>query len=145
MSETALNITVADGATTPTRANPTDAGLDLYAHGDHVLDQGVSQFVDTGISTAIPEGFVGKLIARSSLYNNCNGAMLVNGVGVIDADYRGTIKAHIVTFSEGGTVILNGDKIVQLVLVPIITPTINIVTELPDTERGAGGFGSTGN
>lgn len=139
---TTLNITVADGAVTPTRANPTDAGLDLYAYGEYNIDAGGTIYVDTGVAAEIPPNEVGILVARSSLHKRYPGAHLANGVGIIDSDYRGPIKAAIT--SNHTIHIPNGAKIVQLITIPITTPTINVVDTLNDTNRGTGGFGSTG-
>jgi|LSQX01.1.fsa_nt_gb dUTP pyrophosphatase len=138
-----LNITVAPNAKEPTRANPTDAGLDLYAHGDYIIAANTTILVDTGVAAAVPDGHVGLLFARSSLHKRYPGARLANGVGVIDSDYRGPIKAAIT--SHRSTYIEDGAKIVQLVIVPILTPKVEVVDSLDDTARGTGGFGSTDN
>lgn len=131
-------------AKAPTRAHAADAGLDLYAYGDHIVDPFQNRVkVRTGIAMAIPAGHVGLLFPRSSLYQNYGGLKLTNCVGVIDSDYRGEIIASMHAGYHAAE-IADGDKIVQLVIVPIITPEIVIVDELPTTERGEGGFGSTG-
>ena len=131
------------GADLPTRAHPTDAGLDLHAAETVHIPPRVVTLVPTGIAVAIPEGHVGILAARSSLASK-KAMTLANGVGVIDADYRGEIKVPIVTTDGCHNLIQAGTRIAQLTICPIITPAVQVVDELPDTERGHGGFGSTG-
>ena len=131
------------GADLPTRAHPTDAGLDLYAAETIQIAPRVVTLVPTGIATAIPTGHVGLLIARSSLAVK-KAMTLANGVGVIDADYRGEIKVPIVTTDGCHNLIQAGTRIAQLLILPIALPTIEVVAELPNTGRGVGAFGSTG-
>ena len=127
----------------PTRAHPTDAGLDLRAaedvtiHGDDIFTIG------TGVAVAIPEGHVGLLFGRSSLPNTY-GIQLANGVGVIDPDYRGEIKVALRKIGKAMKRINRGERIAQLVIVPCVIPTLDVVPALPETVRGTGGFGSTG-
>lgn len=127
----------------PTRAHPTDAGLDLYAAETLQIPPRVVTLVPTGIAVAIPAGHVGLLIARSSLASK-KSMTLANGVGVIDADYRGEIKVPIVTTDGCHNLIQAGTRIAQLIIMPIALPTVEVVDELPDSDRGVGGFGSTG-
>ena len=131
------------GADLPTRAHPTDAGLDLHAAETVQIAPRVVTLVPTGIAVAIPEGHVGILIARSSLAVK-KSMTLANGVGVIDSDYRGEIKVPIVSLDGCHNLIQAGTRIAQLLILPIALPTVEVVTELPDTDRGVGGFGSTG-
>lgn len=127
----------------PTRAHPTDAGLDLYAAETVQIAPRVVTLVPTGIAVAIPAGHVGLLIARSSLASK-KSMTLANGAGVIDADYRGEIQVPIVTTDGCHNLIQAGTRIAQLLILPIALPTVEVVSELPDSERGHGGFGSTG-
>lgn len=127
----------------PTRAHPTDAGLDLAASETIQVAPGVVTLVPTGIAVAIPEGHVGILAARSSLAAK-KSMTLANGVGIIDADYRGEIKIPIIPLDGCHNLIQAGQKIAQLIILPIALPTVEVVSELPDSERGHGGFGSTG-
>lgn len=135
-------------AVVPTRANPTDAGLDLYAPGgyDFEFDAGDKRAINTNVQVAIPKGYVGLLVARSSLQKK--GLMLANSVGIIDAGYRGDLIVVLQNLSMQKTAIQAGERFAQLVLVPIITPSVNLVTpQLDDwlnTDRGSGGFGSSG-
>lgn len=127
----------------PTRAHPTDAGLDLAASETTHIAPGVVTLVPTGIAVAIPEGHVGILAARSSLAVK-KAMTLANGVGVIDAGFRDEIKVPVIPLDGCHNLIQAGQKIAQLIILPIALPTVEVVAELPDSERGAGGFGSTG-
>ena len=126
----------------PTRAHPTDAGLDLAASETTHIAPGVVTLVPTGIAVAIPEGHVGILAARSSLAAK-KAMTLANGVGVIDPDYRGEIKVPIVPLDGCLNLIHAGTRIAQLLVLPIALPRIDVVAQLPNTERGSNGFGST--
>lgn len=131
------------GADLPTRAHPTDAGLDLYAAETvHVIPNQVT-LVPTGIAVAIPEGHVGLLAARSSLATK-KAMTLANGVGVIDPDYRGEIQVPITPLDGCRNLIQAGTRIAQLVILPIALPRLDVVADLDDTTRGTGSFGSTG-
>lgn len=131
------------GADLPTRAHPTDAGLDLYAAETVHIPPRVVTLVPTGIATAIPAGYVGLLIARSSLAVK-KAMTLANGVGVIDSDYRGEIKVPIIPLDGCHNLIQAGQKIAQLIILPIALPTVEVVSVLPESARGLGAFGSTG-
>ena len=142
-----LEIKVNDGGKAPERANASDAGLDLFAFESKILQPGQVTMVDTGIAVKIPKWHVGLLFQRSSFTKY--GISLANAVGVIDADYRGTIKvAFRNRADESGYVINKGDKIAQLVVMPIALPDlvyyIGSDAAWLDTSRGEGGFGSTG-
>lgn len=135
-----------ENAITPTRSHNTDAGLDFYTIGfDTVVNEAREMLLvyHTGIAVEIPEGYVGLLFSRSSVFKKS--LIQSNCVGVIDAGYRGEL---MVTFRTTTTsvpeIYKQGDKCFQLVIVPI--PTIELIEaeELNDSERGVGGFGSTG-
>ena len=141
-----LKVKLDEGAFAPESAHKADAGFDLRTPINFVVKAGGSAIVDTGVHVAIPEGYVGFLKSKSGLNVKHN----LTGEGVIDAGYTGSIvvklynnvewnplDAHTVRFDRG-------DKIIQLVLLPIIKPDIEIVDSLEDTERGDNGFGSTG-
>lgn len=133
------------GATIPTYARPGDAGMDLVATGIEWNNGNTMQVTyGTGIAVEIPEGFVGLIFPRSSI---CKTDLnLSNGVGVIDSGYRGEIKFKFNLRGESNTDVISyqvGDKIGQLVIMPIPTVTISVVDELSSTMRGTGGFGST--
>ena len=127
----------------PTRAHPTDAGLDLYAAETvHVIPNQVT-LVSTGVAVAIPAGHVGLLIARSSLAVK-KSMTLANGVGVIDPDYRGEIQVPIIPTDGCRNIVQAGTRIAQLVVLPIALPRLDVVADLPESPRGNGAFGSTG-
>jgi len=131
-------------AVVPSYANPGDAGLDLVATWIKVEDHNKYGFFEygTGICVEIPEGYVGLIFPRSSISKT--GMLLTNSVGVIDSGYRGEIKFRFKYIS--GTNSYNvGDKIGQLIIMPYPKIEFEEVNELNETQRGDGGFGSTGN
>lgn len=141
-----MKYTLAPGATAPTRATEGSAGYDLaaYFEGSDDFDIIVNReavTVRTGVSVAIPNGHVGLVYMRSSL--GVKGVVLANGTGVIDSDYRGEILLKLATLKYP-VAIDHGERIAQLVIVPILTPELEQVQTLDETERGTGGFGSTG-
>ena len=132
------------GARLPTRAYPGDAGLDLYALHEHVLEPGERAQVGTGISVEIPDGQAGLVLPRSGLAAR-HGIALVNAPGLIDSGYRGEIRVLLLnTDRRERFTIAPGDRIAQLVLVRVETPEVTEVDALALSERGAGGFGSSG-
>lgn len=137
-----MQISIKDKLCMPERAYPTSAGLDLKAEQDHVLYPNESFTMGTGIHVAVPEGYVGLVFSRSGMGKIK--VTLSNSVGVIDAEYRGPLKLMLINHGETPLHINKYDRIGQLVLVPIITPELEVVDTLDDTERGHGGFGSTG-
>lgn len=130
-------------AIVPTYANRTDAGLDLTATYIKVEDHHDYGFYEygTGLAIEIPEGYVGLIFPRSSISNT--GMMLANSVGVVDAGYRGEIKLRF-KYIKGTKAYDVGDKIGQLIIVPYPPIEFEEVEELSSTDRGEGGFGSTG-
>ena len=137
-----LRIAIDNTDSLPLRAHTGDAGLDLRSRKTVIIRPGEIVAVMTGIKAEIPLGYVGLLFARSSFA--ARGLSLVNGVGVIDSGYRGEIKALMINQGARAVGIEAGDRAVQLVLVPIAIPDIEVVPELSDSDRGTGGFGSTG-
>lgn len=140
-----LDVFVHDGGHAPVRAHETDAGLDLFTSFDVFVTRWETTLVDLGVSVAIPAGYVGLLVERSSTHTL--GVGLDNKAGVIDPAYRGVVKAPLGATGKRDTVFIpGGTKLVQLLVVPVATPAVNLVTNLEDlgtTARGAGGFGST--
>ena len=134
-----------DWATVPTYGTAEAAGADLYAclEENVVIAPGQTAFVPTGIAMAIPAGFAGLIYARSGLACKRDLAP-ANKVGVIDSDYRGQIIVALHNHGNEPQTVCNGDRIAQLVIAPVFTPGFAEVQELDDTQRGAGGFGSTG-
>ena len=128
----------------PRYASEGDAGLDLLAAEDASLEPGERAAIPTGIAVAIPEGHAGFVHARSGRALK-EGLALVNAPGLIDSGYRGEIKVIVVNLDPRSAIdIRRGDKIAQLVVQPVATVDPVIVDELPPSDRGEGGFGSTG-
>lgn len=135
-------------ATIPVHATAGSAGYDLCACFDNGMNElnipaGVTVLIPTGLSMAIPEGWVGLVFPRSGLATKRN-LGLANSVAVIDSDYRGELRIPLKNKGNEPQSITDGDRIAQLVLVPYFMENPVEVDELDETERGAGGFGSTG-
>ena len=132
-------------AVIPTYGTPFAAGADLYACMDEpvTINPGQTQFIHTGIAMEVPVGFAGLVYARSGLACK-KGLAPANKVGVIDADYRGEIMVALHNHSKDAVTVENGERIAQLVITPFLTADFEETDELEDTERGTGGFGSTG-
>lgn len=135
-----------ENATCPSYQSATAAGADLYCALSQPLgiEAGQTVLVPTGVAMEIPEGFVGLVFARSSLATK-KGLAPANKVGVIDSDYRGEIMVALHNHSGESAQVRPGERIAQIVIVPHLTAQFEIADELSSTERGAGGFGSTGN
>ena len=129
----------------PTYGSSCAAGADLYALSDApiTVEVGATVLVHTGISMAIPDGYVGLIYARSGLACK-RGLAPANKVGVIDSDYRGEIMVALHNHGSVPQTIENGERIAQIVFTPYVAATFNVTDELDDTDRGNGGFGSTG-
>jgi dUTP pyrophosphatase len=135
------------GAKVPKYAKPGDAAMDLYAvevkkYIDSLSDQTTKLVIDSGIAVEIPEGFVGLLFPRSSVQST--GLRLTNSVGVIDSKYRGSVKAVFDIIDTSLPYYNEGDRFAQLMIIPHPYIDFEEVQELSSTERGEGGFGSTG-
>ena len=135
------------GTTIPLPYYATDgaAALDLHACIDTAVTIAPHErtMIPTGIAAAIPEGYVGIMAVRSSIGVK-NGINLANGIGVIDSDYRGQMHVTLYNTTDAPYTVQCGDRIAQLMIVPVLHPTLKVVEELPETQRGEGGFGSTG-
>lgn len=129
----------------PTRQHEGDAGYDLYADIQEpvTIEPHTTEFIHTGIAIEIPDGYFGAIFARSGLASN-EGLRPANCVGVCDSGYRGEYMVALHNDSNIGEKINPGDKIAQLVVMPYLNVEFNEVDELTFTERGDGGFGSTG-
>ncbi|KAI8149160.1 dUTPase-like protein [Fennellomyces sp. T-0311] len=132
---------LSENAIIPTRGSPLAAGYDLYSSADTVIPAQGKAIVPTDLSIAVPEGCYGRVAPRSGLAAK---HFLDTGAGVIDADYRGAVGVVMFNFSQVDYKVKQGDRIAQLVLERIFTPEVEEVEELDATDRGAGGFGSTG-
>ena len=135
-----IKVKLDPGAIMPTRAHAADAGLDLYAPEMFAVAANGGATISTGVHIEIPEGYVGFLKSKSGL-NVKHG---LTTTGTIDAGYTGSIVVKLYNNSPKVYVFEKGDKIAQLVILPIITPELELVDDLGKTERGANGFGSTG-
>ena len=129
----------------PFYATEGAAAMDLHAclEAPLTLPVGGRTIVPTGLAVAIPAGHVGILAVRSSMGIK-RGVTLANGIGVIDSDYRGEVGVGLVNIGSDAYTILPGDRIAQLMVIPVAQPALELVEELPATDRGEGGFGSTG-
>ena len=128
----------------PAYAHPGDAGADLVAAEDVELAPGARALVRTGVAVAIPDGYVGLVHPRSGLAARL-GVTVLNAPGTVDAGYRGEILVILVNHDRVNTVkISRGDRIAQLVVQRVERAVFQVVDELDDTARGAGGHGSTG-
>ncbi len=152
-----MKVKLEPGAIMPTRAHETDAGLDLYSMEDKVIYQGeLSEYdpktgitrkiqtgtvFDTGVHIAFDPGTYGKIESKSGL--NVNYSVVSCG-GVIDEGYTGTITVKLYNLGTEPYTVHKGDKIAQLVIMPYLTPKMELVDDLDETERGDNGFGSTG-
>jgi dUTP pyrophosphatase len=127
----------------PSYQTPHSAGMDAIASESITLAPGERNTVGTGLTVAIPDGFEIQVRPRSGLAIK-HGITLVNTPGTIDADYRGEIRVILINHGQQTFEINRGDRIAQLVLAPVTRAEWEVVEELPETDRGAGGFGSTG-
>jgi len=134
-----------EGAILPTYGSAEAAGADLYAclEAPVTIAPGQTAFIPTGIAMAVPRGCAGLIYARSGLACK-RGLAPANKVGVIDSDYRGEIMVALYNHGAQPQTIETGERIAQMVITPVLTPAYEAVQTLTDTERAAGGFGSTG-
>ena len=142
----ALNPKIGREIPLPQFATPGSAAMELRACIDRpvTIRAGERTVVPTGLAMALPSAdYVALLFARSGLGIR-KGVCLSNGVGVIDSDYRGEIGVGLVNLSQEAYTVQPGDRIAQLMVVPVERPTVSLVEDLDDTSRGSGGFGSTG-
>ena len=135
-----MKVVLDDGAYMPERVHELDAGYDLRTPEDVTIYGGLNATIDTGVHVQIPDGYVGFLKSKSGLNVKDN----ITGEGVIDAGYTGTIKVKLYNNGNFTKHFYKGDKIIQLVILPIYTPELERVDSLEKTDRGANGFGSTG-
>ena len=140
MYKPTLEVVLDPGAYMPRQAHEFDAGFDLFSPIDTILWGGNTITIDTGVHIEIPEGYVGMLKSKSGL----NVKHDITSEGVIDSGYTGSICVKLYNHGQNAYEVNKGDKISQLVIMPIFTPALEIVSHLDSTERGDGGFGSTG-
>ena len=135
-----MKVKLDPGAYMPTRAHDTDAGLDLYARETKVIPAHGSATFDTGVHMELPVHTAGLLVSKSGLNTKHN----LTSTGLIDVGYTGPIKVKLYNQGNEDYTVHAGDKISQLVVISILNPHMVEVDELEDTDRGEGGFGSTG-
>ena len=147
MSQVRLKIKkLRDGAKIPRRATDGSAGMDLYAciDGSVTLSPGQLAVIPTGIAIELPDNTCAAFLYARSGLGVKHGVCLSNGVGVIDSDYRGEVCVGLCNVSGTPYEITQGERIAQMVIAPVLLPRIVETDELGGTERGDGGFGSTG-
>lgn len=135
-----MKIKLAEGAVLPKRGSEGASGYDLVAMDDHWIDRGASVIIPTGVSLELYAGMEAQVRPRSSMSRR--GIMIP--LGTIDSDYRGEIGVVAFNASSGTLHIAKGDRIAQLVFAQVFHPTFELADELSTTERGSGGWGSTG-
>ena len=126
----------------PRYATDGSAGADITASAEVVLPRGARGLVPTGIHLAIPDGFEGQVRPRSGLALK-HGVTVLNAPGTIDSDYRGEIKVLLINLGEEQYTVCVGDRIAQLIIAPVVRARFNEAL-IPESDRGSGGFGSTG-
>ena len=136
-----MKIKLDEGAILPSRAHAFDAGLDLYAREEQVILPGESAVFDTGVHVELPPGTFGKLESKSGLNVKYD---VVSCGGVIDCGYTGSIKVKLYNLGNKPYMVRKGQKIVQMIIQPCVLPAMQVVDHLDETERGDGGFGSSG-
>ena len=132
-----------DTAKLPTRGSDQAAGYDLYADASSVIKPHTTVKIGTGLSVEIPDGYAGFIFARSGMATK-QGLRPANCVGVCDSDYRGEYIVALHNDTDEPQSVYVGDRIAQLVIMPYLSVEFSEVNELTNTERGSGGFGSTG-
>lgn len=132
-------------AVLPTYGSAEAAGADLYAclEAPVTIQPGETAWIPTGIAIEVPKGCAGLIYARSSMGAK-RGLAPANKVGVIDSDYRGEIRVVLLNHGKQEQTVNPGERVAQLLITPVITPVYEETKSLEDTDRGAGGFGSTG-
>ena len=135
-----MQIKLDEGAYAPQRAHRTDAGYDLRSREEAYIPTGGSHIFHTGVHVRLPIGHAGVIIAKSGL-NTVHG---ITSTGLVDEGYTGEIIVKLYNNGETGYFVRRGDKISQMIVVPVVQDEIELVDALEETERGDSGFGSTG-
>lgn len=136
-----VNVKLDDGAKMPTKAHPeADAGFDLYTPYEFTVKAGESAVVFTGVHMVIPRGWCGLLVSKSGLNTKYD----IQTTGLVDADYTGGIVVKVMNHGMKDYHFDKGDKVSQIVILPVCDVILEEVDYLPDTERGSNGFGSSG-
>lgn len=145
MEKLRVSVAKKEGATLPLYATESSAGMDLFAFidGPIIIKPMERALIPTGIYIGIPEGYEGEIRPRSGLAYRF-GITVLNTPGTVDSDYRGEIKVLLINLGEKPFTVNNGDRIAQIIFKGIARASFHVVTGLPETTRGHGGFGSTG-
>lgn len=130
-------------AVLPAYAHPSDAGMDLRSVADAVIPRGGRALVPTGLVVLLPPGYEAQVRPRSGLALK-HGVTVLNAPGTVDSGYRGEIGVILANFGADDFAVKKGDKIAQLVIAPVTQPQVEETDAVDETDRGAGGFGSTG-
>jgi dUTP pyrophosphatase len=140
-----INILCPDDELLPVLGSKYSAGMDLKTSVDFCLLPGQEISFGTGVSVELPRHTVGLVVPRSSMGKHLGlYVVLKNTMGVIDSDYRGEIQVKLRNMGNENLVMYKGDRVCQMIVVPHLSPEFTVVKELGQTDRGAGGFGSTG-
>lgn len=132
-----------EGLALPAYESEHAAGMDLRAAEDALLAPGGRALIATGFAIALPEGFEAQVRPRSGLAAR-HGVTLLNTPGTIDADYRGEIKVVLINHGDSDFTVRRGDRIAQMIVAPVVKARLTETAKLSDSDRGSGGFGSTG-
>lgn len=135
-----MKITLDKGAHMPERAHDTDAGIDIKAIGEHVIPAHGSQVIKTGVHVQLPHGYGGLFVSKSGLNVREN----VCSTGLVDEGYTGELIVKLYNHGSSDYTVHDGDKITQLVVIPVAFEPLELVDSIGGGERGDGGFGSTG-
>lgn len=130
-----------EGAVMPSKAHKDDAGYDLYSMAEQTIYAGNSAVFDTGVHIAIPKGYAGEIVSRSGLNIKYD---IICPQGTVDAGYTGSIKVKLYNMGKYNYIVRKGDRIAQLIIVPVSKAELVKVDELTCTDRGDTGFGSSG-
>lgn len=141
--KTTLQITLQEGATAPFYATEGAAGMDIRSIEEVNLQPGERKLVRTGLKIAVPQGFEAQIRPRSGLALK-KGISMVNTPGTIDSDYRGEVGVILINHGQEEVRLEKGERIAQMVICPVVQVQVEVVQSLDETDRGAGGFGSTG-
>ena len=138
-----MRITITPDATLPSYKTEGSAGLDLSCSEDFEIKPMERKLVSTGISVAVPEGYEAQIRPRSGLAIK-HGISMVNTPGTIDSDYRGEVKIIMINYGKDAVCFSKGERVAQMVICPVARVELQVVESLDETDRGQGGFGSTG-
>ena len=139
--ERCIDVVLDEGAVMPSKAHEDDAGFDLYSMTEQTIYAGNSAVFDTGVHMAIPKGYAGEVVGRSGLNINYD---IICPQGTVDAGYTGSIKVKLYNMGKYNYIVRKGDRIAQLIIVPVSKAELAEVGVLIGTDRGNTGFGASG-